>query len=107
MDPERCLVSIVIPMRNEERYIRACLNSILANDVPHHRYEILVVDGDSTDRSREVVAQMQNEYPQIQLLRNKAGTVPPAMNIGIRAARGKYILRMDAHSEYPSDYIGN
>jgi len=107
MDPERCLVSIVIPMRNEERYIRACLDSILANDVPHHRYKILVVDGDSTDRSREVVAQMQNEYPQIQLLRNKAGTVPPAMNIGIRAARGKYILRMDAHSEYPSDYIGN
>jgi glycosyltransferase involved in cell wall biosynthesis len=107
MNPEDCLVSIVIPMRNEERYIRSCLQSILANDVPRDSYEIIVVDGDSTDRSRELVEQMQKEYPQIKLLGNKARTVPPAMNIGIRAARGKYILRMDGHSEYPRDYIRN
>lgn len=92
-------------MKNEERFIEQCLATIVANDFPSSQYEILVVDGASTDRSREIVAEKAIKYPMIRLLDNPAGIVPIAMNMGIRVAKGKYILRMDAHSEYPSNYI--
>lgn len=98
--------SIIIPMRNEERYIGGCLDSILANDFPG-KYEVLVVDGDSDDGSREVVAAKAAQHPCIRLLRNPGRFVPSGMNIAIRQARGRYIVRMDAHAEYPSDYIRN
>jgi succinoglycan biosynthesis protein ExoA len=100
-------VSVLIPMRNEARYIGPCLDSVLANSFPEDRYEILVMDGDSTDGSRDVVLLRANQHPCIRLLRNPARVVPPGMNIGIRQAQGRYIIRMDAHSEYPKDYIEN
>jgi len=100
-------VSIIIPMRNEEKYIGKCLDSVIANSFPGDQYEILVVDGDSTDRSREIVLEKQSQFPGLRLLRNPQKVVPPGMNIGIRQARGRYIIRMDAHSEYPPDYIAS
>jgi glycosyltransferase involved in cell wall biosynthesis len=100
-------VSVVIPMRNEEKYIGRCLDSVMANDFSRDQYEIIVVDGDSTDRSREIVEEKQAEFPNLRLLRNSQRVVPPGMNLGIRQARGRYIIRMDAHSEYPMDYITN
>lgn len=92
-------------MRNEERYIAKCLGTILANDYPLDQCEILVVDGCSTDCSRTIVEQIAAQNGAIRLLDNPGGVAPIAMNIGIRAARGTYVLRMDAHSEYPSNYI--
>jgi glycosyltransferase involved in cell wall biosynthesis len=100
-------VSVVIPMRNEEKYIGSCLESVMANDFPRDQYEIIVVDGDSTDRSCEIVLETQARFPNLLLLRNPQRVVPPGMNLGIRHARGRYIVRMDAHSEYPADYIAN
>jgi len=100
-------VSVIIPMRNEERYIGACLDSVLANDFPEEQYEILVADGESEDRSREVVLGKAAAHPGIRLLHNPGRFVPSGMNICIRQARGRYIIRMDAHSEYPADYIAN
>jgi glycosyltransferase involved in cell wall biosynthesis len=100
-------VSVVIPMRNEERYIGKCLETVMGNSFPREQYEIIVVDGDSTDRSREIVLEKQLEFPNLRLLHNPHRVVPPGMNLGIRQARGRYIIRMDAHSEYPPDYIAN
>jgi glycosyltransferase involved in cell wall biosynthesis len=100
-------VSIVIPMRNEEKYIGRCLDSILANRFPEEQYEILVADGESEDASREVVLARAAAHPGIRLLHNPGRFVPSGMNLGIRQARGRYIIRMDAHSEYPPDYIEN
>ena len=100
-------VSIIIPMRNEEKYIGNCLDSVLANGLPEDQYEILVADGESEDRSREVVLAKSKQHPCIHLLHNPGRFVPSGMNIGIRQARGRYIIRMDAHAEYPPDYIKN
>jgi glycosyltransferase involved in cell wall biosynthesis len=94
-------------MRNEEKYIGPCLESVMANDFPRDQYEIIVVDGDSTDRSREIVLEKQARFSNLLLLRNPQRVVPPGMNLGIRHARGRYVIRMDAHSEYPADYIAN
>lgn len=98
-------VSVLIPMHNEERHIARCLNSILANDYPQDRLEILVMDGMSTDRSRDIVREYAQRYPFILLLDNPRRIVPTALNIGIREAGGGIIVRMDAHTLYGSDYI--
>src|SRR5262249_33064608 len=98
-------VSIVIPCRNETRFIRACLGSIVSNDYPADSLEVLVVDGMSTDDTRGIVAELARAHACIKLLDNPKHVTPSALNIGIREARGEIIIRMDAHSEYPAHYI--
>lgn len=98
-------VSIVIPCRNEEAYIAACLDSILASDYPHDRLEVLVADGRSSDRTREILSIYAADQPSIILIDNPAGNTPAALNHGIRRATGEIIARMDAHVLYPPDYL--
>lgn len=101
------VVSIVIPMRNEEKYIAACLQSILANNFPQDQYEVLVVDGASTDRSRQLAERLAPQFNCLRIIDNPRGIVPTGLNAAIRASRGKYIVRMDAHTQYPADYIAS
>ena len=98
-------VSVVIPCRNEAGYIEPCLDSILASDYPPDRLEILVIDGGSNDGSREILARYCQTHRSVALLDNPQGTTPAALNVGIRAASGEVIIRMDAHVLYPVDYI--
>ena len=100
------LVSIVIPCRNEARYIGRCLDSILANDFPSDQLEILVVDGMSDDGTRDVVASYCQRHPFLRLLDNPRRTTPVALNIGVRLARGSIVMPMSAHSTCPRDYVG-
>ena len=102
---ERPFVTIVVPCRNEEKRISKCLDSILANDYPKDRMEILVLDGMSEDRTREIIASYAQRFPRMRLVDNPQKHIPAAMNIGIRAARGQRILKMDAHSTYQPGYI--
>src|SRR5437773_1559430 len=105
--PPRPLVSIVVPCRNEAEYIRPLLDSILANDYPQDRLEVLVVDGLSDDGTRAVVADYARRYPMIQVLDNPKRTTPHALNLGITRARGAIIMRMDAHAHYPPNYVAD
>lgn len=98
-------VTVVIPARNEEKWIRGCLESVLANDYPAEYLEILVVDGMSEDGTRIIVGDFVRRFPFIRLLDNPRRVIPTALNIGIREARGKIIVRMDAHTTYAPDYI--
>lgn len=100
------IVSVIIPVRNEEKYIDKCIKSIINQDYPLKNIEVIFVDGLSQDNTREIILSYISEYPQIiKLLKNEHKTVPFAMNIGIHDSVGKYIMRLDAHSEYPSNYI--
>jgi glycosyltransferase involved in cell wall biosynthesis len=98
-------VSIIIPCRNEERYIAACLDSILASEYPADRLEILVADGQSNDGTRSILVRYAALHPKIVLLDNPRGTTPAGLNVAIRAASGEIVIRMDAHVLYPPDYI--
>lgn len=98
-------VSIVIPMRNEEKFIGRCLNSILASDYPANRFEIIIVDGMSTDQSRRIVNEYILKYKNIKLLDNPQKIRAAANNIGIKAANGEIIISMDSHVIYATDYI--
>jgi glycosyltransferase involved in cell wall biosynthesis len=98
-------VTVVVPCRNEEKRIASCLESILANDYPKDRMEILVLDGMSEDGTREIVASYSERYPMVRLVDNPKKHIPVAMNVGIKAARGERILKMDAHSTYQPEHI--
>lgn len=99
-------VSVVMPIYNEEKYIKSCVESLLTQDYPRNKMEWIFVDGISTDKTKEILSEYQDMYPDlIRVFDNVNKTVPYAMNIGIAQSRGKYIVRLDAHAEYAADYI--
>lgn len=102
---KRPFVSVVVPCRNEVAHIRCMLDSVLANEYPRDRLEILIVDGMSDDGTRAVLAEYAARHPLIRLIDNPQRTTPHALNLGIARARGTIIMRMDAHAHFPPNYI--
>lgn len=96
--------SIIIPSYNEEHYIESCLKSLLDCKTPPSDYEIIVIDGGSTDSTKDIVNALIAKEHNIKLIDNKMTKQVFALNIGIQACTGEYIVRCDAHSEYPRDY---
>ena len=105
MTSPRPAVSVVIPCRNEERYIGPCLDSLLECDYPLDRLEVLVVDGMSDDRTRDIVRQYAADHSFIRLVDNPKRITPCAMNAGVLAALGDVIMPMGAHAVYTQRYI--
>jgi glycosyltransferase involved in cell wall biosynthesis len=99
------LVSVIMPVRNEVAYIERSLGAVLAQDYPVDRLEILVDDGMSADGTRECVRALQAGRPQLHLVDNPRGIVPPALNVGLGRARGEIIVRVDGHCEIAPDYV--
>ncbi|HEY8061451.1 MAG TPA: glycosyltransferase family 2 protein [Gemmatimonadales bacterium] len=98
-------VSVMVPCRNEGRFIAACLESILGNGYPGDRLEVLVVDGMSTDGTRQQIESFAARYPNVRLIANQRLITPAALNLAIRASNGAYLLWMSAHSRYEPGYI--
>ena len=99
------MLSVICPIYNEEKYIAQFLDSLLTQDYPKDDLEILLVDGMSEDRTREIVAEYIAKYPFIRLIDNPDKIVPYAMNRGIDASKGDIIMRLDAHASYQPDYF--
>lgn len=99
------MLSVICPIYNEEKYIETCIKSILAQDYPKSDLEVIFVDGMSTDMTREIVARYTTNYSFVRLIDNPNKTVPHAMNIGIQAANGDVIIRLDAHALYAPNYF--
>ena len=99
------MLSVICPIYNEESRIEACIQSILAQDYPKEDLEVLFVDGQSSDRTREIIADYMQDYAFIKLLDNPKRIAPSALNIGILASSGDIIMRLDAHAKYPDDYF--
>ncbi|HEV3002599.1 MAG TPA: glycosyltransferase family 2 protein [Solirubrobacteraceae bacterium] len=97
-------VSVLVPILNEEEHLEDSLALMRGQDPPGG-LEILAVDGGSTDRTPEILARVAAEDPRVRVLANPARLIPNALNIGLRAARGEYVARMDAHTWYPADYL--
>ena len=98
-------VSVILPVRNESAFIGISLGSVLKQDYPLDRMEVLVVDGQSTDDTRECVKAMSRDTFPVKLLDNPKRIIPSAMNVGLAAARGPIILRVDGHSTIAPDYV--
>ena len=99
-------VSVIIPCYNEERFIAKALEQ-LADQFESDRYELVVIDGRSEDRTRAVVDEFKTRRPDVSVLlvENPARNIPTALNLGIAAARGDIIARMDAHAVPSDGYI--
>ncbi|MCG3121021.1 MAG: hypothetical protein ALAOOOJD_03955 [bacterium] len=98
-------VSIIVPVRNEEKFIARCLESILQQDYAPWAFEVVVVDGASTDRTREIIQAFKQRYHNLRYLDNPQRIVPISLNLGLQQARGEIIIRVDGHAAIMPDYI--
>jgi succinoglycan biosynthesis protein ExoA len=101
-------VTVIVPVRDEARCIEATLRALFSQNYPPHRFEVIVVDGRSEDGTRAIVQRLQSEFFNLRLFDNPKRLSSAARNIGIRHARGEYLLVVDGHCEIRSrDYLRN
>jgi len=96
--------SVLVPVYNEERYIEQSVAAMRKQRFPGE-IEFLFADGRSTDRTRELLAEMSREDSRIRVFDNPNRSVSSGLNVALRHARGRWVIRMDAHTEYPDDYV--
>ena len=97
------LVTVVVPALNEEEAIASCLDSICAQT--HRNLQIIVVDGGSSDRTVEIVEAARRNDQRIELVHNPDRIIPVSLNLAVEQARGAWLVRVDAHSMVPVDYV--
>ncbi len=105
MDP---FVSVIMPVRNEARFIANALSAVLAQDYPSDRIEVVVADGMSDDGTREVIEVVATGHPSgiaVRLVDNPGRIVATGMNIALNACRGDVVVRVDGHCEVAFDYV--
>lgn len=99
-------VTLVMPSYNEELYIEECLRTLCNQDYPRDRMEILVADGGSPDRTREIVARIAADDSRVRLVDNSAHKIQSwGQNLAIQESKGDFILICDVHAEYAHDYV--
>ncbi len=92
-------ITVVVPARNEEPFIEATLRALVRQHYPADRFEVIVADGQSHDDTVGVVRRLQDEFANLRLLYNPRRLASAARNLGVRHARGEYVLVIDGHCE--------
>jgi glycosyltransferase involved in cell wall biosynthesis len=101
---EPVLASILIPVLNEERHIRETVKAMQAQRADG-ALEFLFMDGRSEDATKAILEEIGREDPRVRVLDNPDRRTAHGLNVGLKAARGEYVVRMDAHGIYPPDYV--
>ncbi len=97
------VVSVIIPVHNQEKYIGRCIRSALSQKYPESNFEIIIVDDASTDRTRYALELFESD---IRVLRNEVQKgLPGSLNVGIKAAKGRFVVRIDADDYVHSEYL--
>ena len=100
------LISVCLPIRNEERYLRECLDSLLAQKYPPAAHEIVAADGGSTDGTRAILEGYAARSPvRLRIVDNPAGGVAAGRNAAVRAAEGDYIVFVEGHAWLAPDFL--
>ena len=98
------VVSIILPILNEERYLRDSVNSILAQDY-QGKFEVVLAVGPSKDKTREIADQLHQENSRVVVVDNPTGRTAAGLNVALAIATGSVIVRVDGHSQIPQNYI--
>ena len=98
-------VSLIIPTLNEEKYLEQTILSLLSNDYPSNKFEILLIDGLSKDNTLVIAQRLAKKFSNIRLMSNSKIYQSAALNIGIKESKGDFIIRADAHAIYDKNYI--
>ncbi len=100
-------ISIIIPVRNEEKFIESTLRSLLNQEYPPDKFEIIVIDGLSTDQTPVIVNSLISEYPNnhLKLVNNPRKLSSSARNLGVSHARFEYVLIVDGHVYVPNNKL--
>jgi cellulose synthase/poly-beta-1,6-N-acetylglucosamine synthase-like glycosyltransferase len=102
-DRSQPTVSVLLPVRDEAAHITECLESLLGQD--HPVTEILIADGGSTDGTRDILTRLAVSHPVVRVLDNPQRRQSYGLNLLLGAARGEIVVRADAHTTYPADYV--
>ncbi|KYG30881.1 glycosyltransferase family 2 protein [Alkalihalobacillus trypoxylicola] len=106
MKQEKLFFTILVVTKNEEAYIGRLLETLINQDFSKDLYEIIIVDGCSSDATIDIVNNYLEKYPSlIKILNNPKQTLPPGWNKGIKEALGQYILRIDGHTEVKENFL--
>ena len=97
-------VSVVMPILNEERHLRAAVQGVLAQDYPGE-LELIMAIGPCTDRTHEIAEELVAADPRLTIVDNPAGRTPHALNLAIGTARHGILVRVDGHGELGDRYI--
>lgn len=97
------LISVLMPVLNEEASVEDAVRCALAQQ--RARVEVLVIDGRSSDRTRIVVEELSRQDSRVRLLDNPQVIIPAALNVGLAAARGQFVARIDGHASVSPDYV--
>lgn len=98
------MVSVIMPVINEERHLQHSVERILQQDYPGG-LEVIVAVGPSRDRTAEVAVDIAARDARVQVVENPSGKTPSGLNAAIQIASGEVIVRVDGHAMIPSDYI--
>jgi succinoglycan biosynthesis protein ExoA len=97
-------VSVVMPVRNEERHLAESVRGMLGQDYPSE-IEVVLAVGPSADRTEQIARELAAAEPRVTVVPNPAGTIPAALNAAVRAARHQVIARLDGHAVPPPEYL--
>ena len=89
-------LSIIVPVYNVEKYVRACIESIFKQGLDESRFEVIIVNDGSTDRSMEVIADIVEQHKNITVFNQENQSLSVARNKGIFLANGEYIFMPDS-----------
>lgn len=103
--PDLPFVSVVMPVRNEGRFIARSVHAVLSQTYPPERYEVIVADGRSTDDTRARLAGLVAGHPNLRVIDNAGGIVSTGLNAALRVVRGDVVVRVDGHCEIAPDYV--
>ncbi len=98
-------VSVLMPVRNEAAFIERSVGSVLSQDYPHDRLEVLIADGMSDDATREIISELRQQHSNLKMIDNTGRIVATGLNAALRQAKGEIIVRVDGHCEIAPDYV--
>lgn len=98
-------VSVVIPCRNEEKYIGKCIESFLKQTYPVELITIIVADGMSTDKTRDIINDIKGKHNNVILLDNIGLSAPKGMNLGIRHTDSEIVIIFGAHAYADENFV--